>query len=376
MGIYDVPGIDNILKVLIMEKDILYPLRRLHGCIYEARKLKESAKHLKKQLLKVDKNTAFFVLSPTHGNMGDHAIAEAVVKMLCELGINYFEVTTAQLSLLNRFGYLNVLDKHLILVNGGGNLGTLWPDVERLFRNIIQNNLNASIICLPNTIYYEATESGRQELEESKQIYNAHPRLILCARETISFSLMQQIYKNVLLIPDMALSLNHCAVDQKRGGCMLCLRSDREKTLTTTMEREIAEQAKILFSDNVWRSDMNIGSNVSIEERNAALEKKYSEFRSAELVITDRLHGMIFAAITGTPCIVVNSKSPKVKGCYEWVRELNYIRFSDDLNQITALYYSIQKGTHTYSNTAFISLYEQLKQRIYEEMNEVLACQQ
>lgn len=350
--------------------DILFPLRRLHGCICDGRKLKKAAQHLKKQLLEADNKTVFFVLSPTHGNMGDHAIAEAVTDMLCGLGINYFEVTTAQLSLLNKFGYLNALDKHLILVNGGGNLGTLWPAVERLFRHIIQNNPNASIICLPNSIYYENTKRGKQELKKSKRIYNAHPKLILCAREVVSFHLMKQVYKNVLLIPDMALSLNHCVADKKRSGCMLCLRSDREKTMTTKIEKEIELQVSALFSEKIWRSDMNIGKKVPIEERNAALEQKYSEFRSAELVITDRLHGMIFAAITGTPCIVFNSKSPKVKGCYEWVRELGYIRFVENPEEIASVYDSIRGNTCVYNNERLSAYFEKLKTHIYRFITE------
>lgn len=358
-----------------MEKDILYPLRKLHGRMHEARKSKKAAIELKRQLLKTDKGTPFFVLSPTHGNMGDHAIAEAVTRMLTEMKLDYTEVTTGQLSLLNRHGYMGALDRHLILVNGGGNLGTLWPDVERLFRKLIINNRNASIICLPNTIFYEKTEYGEKEKRKSQKIYNAHSNLTLCARERVSYNAMKPMYKNVVLIPDMALYLNHCIDEQIRSGCMLCLRADREKTLTDAMENEIMEQARKVFWDNVWRSDMNINVPVEIFEREAELEEKYAEFRSAELVITDRLHGMIFAAITGTPCIVVNSKSHKVKGCYEWIKELEYIRFVDDVRQIEAIYKSIPAKKYEYNNEKLSTFYEQLKDIIKNEMGAFISCQ-
>lgn len=358
-----------------MEKDILYPLRRLHGCIFEMQKKWENAKALKAQLSKVDCETAFFVLSPTHGNMGDHAIAEAVARLLDEMKIRYVEVTTAQLSLLRKFGYLSVMDEHLILVNGGGNLGTLWPAAEELFRKLIQKNPRASIICLPNTIYYENTEYGKRELEKSRRIYNAHPHLTLCAREKISYELMQRIYKNVLLIPDMALSLNHCTEEQKRNGCMLCLRSDREKTITAEAEAELTMRVEELFEENYRRSDMNIGRPVALCDRAATLEEKYAEFRTAELVITDRLHGMIFAAITGTPCIVINSKSPKVRGCYEWIRELEYIKFADGVEQIPTLYRQVQRKCHVYDNEKMLPLYEELKQTIHQELKAVCSCQ-
>ena len=54
---------------------------------------------------------------------------------------------------------------------------------------------------------------------------------------------------------------------------------------------------------------------VLIKDRKIQIELKLKEFCSAELVVTDSLHAMIFCAITGTPCIVLNSKSPKLKGC-------------------------------------------------------------
>ncbi len=45
-------------------------------------------------------------------------------------------------------------------------------------------------------------------------------------------------------------------------------------------------------------------------DRMEELNSKFAEFLSSGLVITDRLHGMIFAAITGTPCIALDNKSP------------------------------------------------------------------
>lgn len=38
--------------------------------------------------------------------------------------------------------------------------------------------------------------------------------------------------------------------------------------------------------------------------RKEALSDLFDQFRSLQLIVTDRLHGMIFAAITSTPCIV------------------------------------------------------------------------
>ncbi len=55
--------------------------------------------------------------------------------------------------------------------------------------------------------------------------------------------------------------------------------------------------------------------------------KKWNEFSSVQLVVTDRLHGMVFSAITGTPCIALDNISHKVYGAYQWLSYLPYLRF-------------------------------------------------
>ena len=85
-------------------------------------------------------------------------------------------------------------------------------------------------------------------------------------------------------------------------------------------EQEIRRQAQQIFA--VRDSDTVVGRQISPDQREGEVLSKLEEFSSAELVITDRLHGMIFCAVTGTPCIVINSKSPKVRGCYQWICDL------------------------------------------------------
>ena len=79
------------------------------------------------------------------------------------------------------------------------------------------------------------------------------------------------------------------------------------------------------------------------EEREERVLKKIQEFQMAQIVITDRLHGMIFSAITGTPCIVLNNNNSKVKNCYEKLRNLKYIQFIDDTSSLERDFKSLSK---------------------------------
>ncbi|MCR5809458.1 MAG: polysaccharide pyruvyl transferase family protein [Clostridiales bacterium] len=308
----------------------------------------------------------YLVLTPEHDNLGDHAIAKAAHKLLTSAGIKVIEVTAKELQRRRELGLLRLMNGRKILVNGGGNLGTLWFPVEELFRALITKNQRSAIFVLPNTVYYEASEFGEREKRRSVELYNAHNKLTLYLREKKSFQMASELYKNarVKLMPDMVLLLNYSESHVTRNGCLLTLRRDIERTLSSEQEEIVGNQAGALFGDNVAYLDMVMDHAIPVSQRDMELSKQFEAFKHAELVITDRLHGMIFAAITGTPCIVIESKSHKLRGSYEWIKDLDYIRFCDNVEDITAVYSSMPKGEFTYDNSRLLEYYRNLVEDI------------
>lgn len=358
---------------MIMGKDILYPLRRLHGWLHDYPKYRRERNALRapyiqkiKEYKKSDTPFVFLVMTPEHGNLGDHAIAFAETEMLNTVGISYVEITGNQFWKLKYYNLLSVMNRYPILITGGGNLGTLWMDVEQTQRDIIQANPKSWIGILPNTCFYEDTDWGREELQKSIDIYNWHKHLTIYAREKTSFDFMKPIYKDVRLMPDMVMSLKPELPSKKRHGCLLCLRGDCEKTRTEDQEQKIRRQATLLFGNDVTDTDMIAEGKIPVEWRETALWEKFAEFSRAKLVITDRLHGMVFCAITGTPCVVVDSKSPKVRGCYEWIKHLDYIRFADDASQIEEEYRRIPNTEHKFDNAHLLHYYDELAKVVKE----------
>lgn len=318
---------------------------------------------------KKNPDMVFVVYTPIHENLGDHAIAIAQMALLDEMGICYTEITIPELHKLREFKLLKLFNKTKIFIIGGGNLGTLWFHVETMFRDIIIAAPKADILIFPSTIYYEDTDFGKEEFEKSKKIYNNHKSLTLYARENISYEIMKKAYNNVKLAPDMVFSLNKCEKNISREGAVLCIRNDLERTISEEEELLIFKQTQHLFGDKVTKTDMCVGHDIPVENRYEELNEKFDQFKRAKLVITDRLHCMIFCAITGTPCIVVNSKSPKIKGCYEWIKDFEYIKLADDLSDITRLYNSIPPKDFIYDNSIFSPLYKTLKEDIRNLMH-------
>ena len=332
---------------------------RVQGKIRQLRTIAALRKEYR-AIFRKNPNTVFLVMTPKHGNLGDHAIAYAEQRILERLKLHWIEISSAELSEMRWAGLLGAMNGYPILVNGGGNLGTLWFDVEELFRKLIEKNPRSPIFLLPNTIFYEDSEWGRKAFNDSVRLYNSHKDLHLYAREKTSYEIMENAYNDVTLMPDMVLSLNECRQHLSRRGCLICLRNDRERTRSENQDTLIRRQAAALFGNDVADTDTVVPGHISPEQREQALAAKFDEFAQAELVITDRLHGMIFCAITGTPCIVVNSRSPKVRGCYEWIHHLDYIRFVDDPADLAAEYAKIPKTAHVYDNSSLLHYYDAL----------------
>ena len=209
-------------------------------------------------------------------------------------------------------------------------------------------------------------DNGEDKMKKSAAVYNKHKYLKICAREKISYELVCNLYNDVVLMPDMVLSMNESNQESVRSGCLLCLRNDIEKTLDLKESNKYLDELKELFHGAVCITDTDSSDCIPIENRNAAINEKLDEFRSAELVVTDRLHGMIFSAITGTPCIVLNSKSHKITGCYEWIKHLDYITLYKDKESIFDLYNQIPKQCNRYNNDYLQPYFSELKKYIMD----------
>ena len=129
----------------------------------------------------------------------------------------------------------------------------------------------------------------------------------------------------------------------------------------TDSTRQAIEQA-VTAAGEVYRyTDMYAPCAVTKDNRSQCVRDKLEELASARLVITDRLHGMVFAAITGTPCIVFSNYNHKVKGTYEWIRYLPYIRYAETAQEAQALLPELlEMGGQVYDNGPLQPYFEKL----------------
>jgi len=282
-----------------------------------------------------------FIGSPMHGNLGDHAIALAM-RAFFEVHFHGKTVVEIPGKIFKQFIYkfqAMLRPSDCIAVIGGGFLGTLWMSEEEMVRLVVRTFADNKIVIFPQTVFFESSEHGVQEKETTRMLYQSHRDLHLCVRDNsirfVKKELCGAKFINVLSVPDIVLFLDYSKRKFERAGALLCFRADKEKILLDQdykiIERKLADR-----SEYMRRTDTVVSHGVSLKNREIAVEKKIDEFMKARLVITDRLHGMIFAAITGTPCIALNNTSGKVRGVWSlWLQHLPYIKFVENVDEVS-----------------------------------------
>lgn len=269
--------------------------------------------------------------TPKHGNIGDHAITIAIYEFFKDLGKEIFEVSSFDRYYLLEYIKNSINTKDVILVNGGGFMGSQWIEEEKMIRDVVSSFPNNKIVIFPQTVYYKDDEEGKNEFATSLKIYSNHKDLTICTREKKSYDFVNKNMKGVkvVFVPDIVLYLNQFRFNEKRENALLCLRNDPEKSV----KNADVEKVENILKDNkleVFYTDTVINNLILKNDRYNIFENKLREFSKYKIVVTDRLHGMIFAALTNTPCIVFGNYNYKVKGVYEWIKDVPFIKFVEN----------------------------------------------
>ena len=285
------------------------------------------------------KRNIFIIGSEDTGNLGDHQIAESMKDFFRDKfpDCGLFEISmltySEQIEEVQRY----CRKKDLICLPGGGNIGNIYPVAEFIRRDVIKRFPQNKIVIFPQTIHFEDSENGKRERELTGCIYGTHRNLIVSTRDKKSFDLAKEMFpqNKVLFVPDIVMYTNK-ASEEKRKGVVLCLRNDVEGILGTEGKEVIINTLSSLGLSYEF-IDHQYDFNIPLSEREEYLQELFSIYKNAGLIITDRLHGMIFAAITGTPCIAFDNYNGKVAGVYEWIKPLEHIKLCKDREDVGRL---------------------------------------
>ena len=150
----------------------------------------------------------------------------------------------------------------------------------------------------------------------------------------------QRVFKSstVVLAPDIALYLKQSrfSIDNTKSNIALFFRNDTERKLTQLETEALLNAINNKASEfglSILKSDTVVKHQVSPAQRDNELKVLFSAYSDANIVITDRLHGMILAAVSGTYCVVLPNSNHKIRGVYDrWLKDLEYVHFSESLD--------------------------------------------
>lgn len=285
---------------------------------------------------------------PCFDNLGDHAIAYAtdeLLKRICgpDKEVQVYVVpgwkTERALYSLKRC----VGAEDIIICQGGGNFGSLYDFAQVFRRKLLTTFKNNKIVIMPQTVFYTEDEKGRRELESDKKAIAACKDLTILARDKKSFGLFKEYFNaDVRFMKDVVTTLEIPDFDLDRDGIVLCLRSDKEGKLLAKDKLQIMECCENTGL-SVRVTDTCTGYKISDGDRKEILFDKFKVWSSARLVVTDRLHGMIFAFITKTPCIVIGNNHHKVHETYSTIKDCGYIWYIESVDELETILETVLK---------------------------------
>ncbi len=304
--------------------------------------------------------------SPEYGNLGDCAIAYAEKQFFKREGRTLIEVTERQCRRYAGRLARTIRPGALIALQGGGNLGGQYRDQEAIRDWAIRRFPRNRMVLFPQTLHFPGAPGDEAQKAALAALYGGHRRLTLFAREAHSFAEMRALFSNPIgLAPDIVMSLPPWEAEQTaRTGVLIILRNDVEARLDAgqffAVKNELGRRGhRIEFADTLLPGD------VPLEDREQALEQMLRRIASAKLVVTDRLHGMIFSALAGTPCVALGNYNHKLSGCYEWLKPLDYIAFCDGAETFGAALDRLDlAGAHSCAGLDLAGAFEALRDAI------------
>jgi pyruvyl transferase EpsO len=289
----------------------------------------EELKNQLRQILKVIPSGAsiYYIDYPVYNNGGDLLIMKGAEAFFKDNDIR----VQARYNVLDFPDKLIIPQDQIIVLQGGGNFGDLYPVHQKLREKIVASYPKHRIVLLPQTIFFKEEE----EYNRTARLFNAHKDIHLFVRDTLSCDMASQKFHecSVYLAPDMAHQLWPIVKNSKPSKEMLyffrtdieitseqeelewngcgdyldwaSLYNRVEKKSINLIVRMMKKGMKPLLMQAIWSkySDYLVDKAV----------KRFSEYRNVQ---TSRLHGHILSCLMDKPNTLLDNSYGKNSNYY------------------------------------------------------------
>lgn len=299
--------------------------------------------------------TVALVNFPNHGNPGDPAIWLGTLSLLRDLGV--------------RVGYRcawwdfdpralrDAVGDAPVLINGGGNLGDLYAGQQSTRIEVLRTLRCNRIVQLPQSIHFTDPANERAMGE----LLAGHPDVRLMVREHRSVALARERWGlRPVLSPDHALGLGRLPRSGRPTTPVLWLArlpGDPEYVPYPEPSGDDVQRVEWLHgvpeAERTWDARGRVALRVNAwgrrhrerpsRWRHALVAATYEPLArrwvqrgvdllcSAEVVVTDKLHGHLLCLLLDIPHVVLDNSYGKVSGTYEtWTSDWPGAHRTDD----------------------------------------------
>lgn len=274
---------------------------------------------------------------PNNTNVGDSLIWLGTLAYLNSRGLKISYVCDTR-----NYNFEKLKEKiktnTIVLLNGGGNFGTLWEEVHNFRLRAIKDLKNIPIIQLPQTIHFDKQE----KIDEINQLISQHGQFSLIVRSQYCYDFAKSRFNtDVYLSPDMAFFIGAIKnAELPNIDCLAIARADIESSCelsgilenlkdeyalkkTDWLEAGLAERIlhRIEMHTGLVRKVIDPHNMQLIQLWNALsnlrLKRGIALLTNAKIVIADRLHVHILSILLNKPHVIIDNNYGKLKHFHE-----------------------------------------------------------
>lgn len=234
-------------------------------------------------------------------------------------------------------------DDAVFVFQGGGNFGDVHAVHQQLRESVLTAHPRQKSVVFPQSIFYKDPE----KLAAAESLFTRFENLTLCARDEISYQIFTTNFRNpCLLLPDTAHLLQGAFAKgnaQTVRDKLYFVRQDHAgfeegvvQALDDAPDDDFLDWSGFLSSSD-WAM-MRAGYYAHrLDEktlhtmlparlwriyRDRLLERSVKLFFESGEVVTNRLHGLILAMLTGTPVSAFDTGHGKISAYYQtWLQD-------------------------------------------------------
>lgn len=263
---------------------------------------------------------AVLVDHPSHHNVGDHMIWRAQMRALGRLDVKVRGVCEARDYDPARLARL-LGPGTAIVQSGGGNLGDLYGRSQNLRERVLEDFPDRRIVQLPQSVeFLDPVRSAR-----FAELARTHEDYLVMVRDARSLATLEAMELRCQLVPDAALTLPQTERRPPRTDVLWLRRSDVEAASSRgdelPMPHEVTDWTRpgsrrlARGRAGARRLAMRTGAAPMLWERRARREEQRGlrTLSRGRVVLTDRLHASVLAALAGIPAVTMADRYGKIE---------------------------------------------------------------